>query len=80
MQIVPWVTHEKKMPTANTDFPSSFKSCLFMCCSFKDADDTFWWLLSNELERMWKVAVVVWFKVISRCLSGGTEENHDRPQ
>jgi hypothetical protein len=34
--------------------------------------------VSNELERMWKEAVVV--KVLSQHLPGGTEENHEKPQ
>jgi hypothetical protein len=29
---------------------------------------------NNELERMWKVVVMAWFKVLFWHLSGGTEE------
>jgi hypothetical protein len=31
-------------------------------------------LANNELARMWKDAVVVFFKVVSWYLSGGTED------
>jgi hypothetical protein len=34
--------------------------------------------VSNELERMWKEAVVA-FKVLSRQLPGETERNHETP-
>jgi hypothetical protein len=30
--------------------------------------------MNNELERIWKEAVMTWFKVISQHLPGGTEE------
>jgi hypothetical protein len=33
--------------------------------------------VDNEIERMWKEAVVACFKVISQYLPGGTEENHE---
>jgi hypothetical protein len=33
----------------------------------------------DELERIWKEAVLALFKVLSRHLSGGTEENHEEP-
>jgi hypothetical protein len=36
--------------------------------------------VSNELERMWKEAVLAEFKAIFRYLPGGTEENHEKPQ
>jgi hypothetical protein len=35
------------------------------------------WLKDNELERMWKEAVVAFLKVLSRHLPGGTEENDE---
>jgi hypothetical protein len=35
-------------------------------------------LINNELERMWKEAIVAKFKVLSRHLPGGTEENHKK--
>jgi hypothetical protein len=31
---------------------------------------------NNELERIWKEAVVALFKVLSQALPGGTKENH----
>jgi hypothetical protein len=34
-------------------------------------------LANNELARMWKEAVVVYFKVLSWYLSGGTEDEPD---
>jgi hypothetical protein len=34
-------------------------------------------LVSNELERMWKGAVMVWFEM-SRKLSGKAEENYGK--
>jgi hypothetical protein len=33
-------------------------------------------LVNNELERMWKKAVMASFKVLSWYLPGRTEENH----
>jgi hypothetical protein len=33
-------------------------------------------MLNNELERMWKEAVISKFKVLSLHLPGGTKENH----
>jgi hypothetical protein len=33
-----------------------------------------------ELERIWKEAAMTYFKVLSWHLSGGTEENDDKPQ
>jgi hypothetical protein len=35
--------------------------------------------MNNELERMWKEEVVAQFKVLYQNLSGGTEENHQKP-
>jgi hypothetical protein len=35
--------------------------------------------MNDELERMWKEAVVAKFKILSRYFSGGTEENHEHP-
>jgi hypothetical protein len=35
--------------------------------------------MNCELERIWKEAVVASFKVQSRHLPGGTEENHENP-
>jgi hypothetical protein len=38
-------------------------------------------LLNDELERMWKEAVIAYFKIISlQHLPRGTEENHEKPQ
>jgi hypothetical protein len=36
--------------------------------------------MNNELETMWKEAVMAAFKVISWHLPRGTEENHEKPQ
>jgi hypothetical protein len=36
--------------------------------------------VNNELERMWKEAVMVYFEALSRHLPGGTEENHENDQ
>jgi hypothetical protein len=36
--------------------------------------------VSDELERMWKEAVMAYFKVLSRHFPGGTEENHEKPR
>jgi hypothetical protein len=33
--------------------------------------------MNDGLERMWKEAVVAYFKVLSRHLPGGTEESHE---
>jgi hypothetical protein len=33
-------------------------------------------LVNDELETIWKEAVVAWFKVLSRHLPGGSKENH----
>ena len=32
----------------------------------------------NELERMWREAVLVWFKVLSRHSFLGTEKNYEK--
>jgi hypothetical protein len=32
--------------------------------------------VGDKFERMWEEAVVAYFKVLSRNLPGGTEENH----
>jgi hypothetical protein len=37
-------------------------------------------LMNNEFERIWEEAVVAQFKLQSRHLHGGTEENHEDPQ
>jgi hypothetical protein len=34
--------------------------------------------VNDELERMWKEAVVAYFKVLLQHSIGGTEENHDK--
>jgi hypothetical protein len=34
--------------------------------------------MNNELERMWKEAVIASFKVQSQHLLGGTEENTEK--
>jgi hypothetical protein len=34
-------------------------------------------LMNDELERIWKKAVLVYFKLLSQHLSGGTEEYHE---
>jgi hypothetical protein len=36
--------------------------------------------VNDELERMWKEAVMAEFKVLSWNLPGRTEENHEKPQ
>jgi hypothetical protein len=33
-------------------------------------------VVNNELERTWMEAVMAYFKVLSRYLPGGTEENY----
>jgi hypothetical protein len=33
--------------------------------------------MNNELERMWKEAVMTYFKVLSQKMPGGTEGNHE---
>jgi hypothetical protein len=33
--------------------------------------------VNDELERIWKEAVMVFFKAVSRHSSGGTEEMHE---
>jgi hypothetical protein len=40
------------------------------------ATDLFFFILNYELERIWKEAVAVSFKVLSLHLPGGAEENH----
>jgi hypothetical protein len=35
--------------------------------------------VNTEFERIWKEAVVTYFVVLSRHLSGGVEENHEEP-
>lgn len=37
-------------------------------------------LTNDELERMWKKAVIAYFKVVSQNLSKETEENHKNSQ
>jgi hypothetical protein len=37
-------------------------------------------IMNNNLERIWKEAVLAQFKVLSRHLPGSTEENHKEPQ
>jgi hypothetical protein len=37
-------------------------------------------IASNELESMWKEAVVALLEVQSRNLLGGTEKIHEKPQ
>jgi hypothetical protein len=34
--------------------------------------------MNNELQRIWKEAVVAQFKVLPRHLPAGTEENHEK--
>jgi hypothetical protein len=34
--------------------------------------------VNGELERMWKDAVVAYFRALSLHLPGGTEENHEK--
>jgi hypothetical protein len=36
--------------------------------------------VNDELEKIWKEAVMAYFKVLSWHSPGGTEENHDKPQ
>jgi hypothetical protein len=33
--------------------------------------------VNNELDKMWKEAVMIYFKVLSQHLLGGTEENNE---
>jgi hypothetical protein len=37
-------------------------------------------MVINELERIWKEAVMALFKVLSRYFPGGTEENYKKPE
>jgi hypothetical protein len=34
-------------------------------------------LMNNDLEKMWKGAVVVYFKILYWLLTGGTEARHE---
>jgi hypothetical protein len=36
--------------------------------------------MNDELEWIWKESLVSQFNVLSRYLTGGTEENHENPQ
>jgi hypothetical protein len=36
--------------------------------------------VKNELDGMWKAAAMVYIRVLSRYLSGGTEESQENPQ
>jgi hypothetical protein len=36
--------------------------------------------MNNELEIMWKEAIVADFNVLSRHFAEGTEKNHENPQ
>jgi hypothetical protein len=36
--------------------------------------------MNNESQKIWKEAVVDYFKVLSWHLPGGTEENHKKSQ
>jgi hypothetical protein len=36
--------------------------------------------MHSELERIWKEAAVIKFKVLSQHLPVGTQENHEKPQ
>jgi hypothetical protein len=38
------------------------------------------WLVNNEFGRIWKEAVVVYFKVLSRHLAWRDWKNHENPQ
>jgi hypothetical protein len=66
----------------------AFEFILFIYNLFNDAFSSTDYILSNErmtvnneLERMWKEAVVAQFKVLSQhLLGGGTEENHKKLQ
>jgi hypothetical protein len=35
--------------------------------------------MDSELERIWKEAVVAYFRALSQHLPGGNMENHDKP-
>jgi hypothetical protein len=37
-------------------------------------------MTGNELERIWKEVITAYFKVVSRHLPGGTDENHENSQ
>jgi hypothetical protein len=37
-------------------------------------------IVNNELERIWKEAIVAQFKALSRNLLGRIEEGHEEPQ
>jgi hypothetical protein len=54
----------------------NLKYHLFVCCLFKEAASTSDYKVSNnELEIIWKEAVVAYFTALSRNLSGETENN-----
>jgi hypothetical protein len=36
--------------------------------------------MSDVLERIWKEEFVLYFKILSQNLPGGTTEDHDEPQ
>jgi hypothetical protein len=36
--------------------------------------------MNDELERIWKLEIVVYFKMLYQNLSGGTGENQENPQ
>jgi hypothetical protein len=36
------------------------------------------WIMSGQLERMWKESVVTYFEALFRNFFGETEENHNR--
>jgi hypothetical protein len=33
--------------------------------------------VNDEVERRWEEAAITWFKILSLCLPGGTEEDHN---
>jgi hypothetical protein len=35
---------------------------------------------NDEIERLWKKAVVTYYKILSRNLHGGAGENHEKPE
>jgi hypothetical protein len=62
-----------------------YKIYLFVCGLFNNAVSSSDYIASNnmmvnELERIWKEAVMVYFKLLSWHLRGGTEENNENPK
>jgi hypothetical protein len=53
----------------------SLFSCVFSVSGYVVSNKRM--IVNNELERMWKEAVMASFKVLSKHLPGGPEEKHE---